>query len=129
MKKILYINELLFDVQGSKKKNKQLDYTVSKWVNKLRSNFAKYSLYFNGKVIVSQLSSIPAARKYISFTNLTKAISLIGKKVPEYDVTLTQFTFWKSIAYYLFAKSQMFVGERRWMWWIIPLMIKKGKVD
>lgn len=78
-----YINELLFDVQGSKKKNKQLDYTVSKWVNKLRSNFAKYSLYFNGKVIVSQLSSIPAARKYISFTNLTKAISLIGKKVPE----------------------------------------------
>lgn len=53
----------------------------------------------------------------------------IGKKVPEYDVTLTKFTYWKSIAYYLFAMSQMFVGKRRWLWWVIPLIAKKGKVD
>lgn len=53
----------------------------------------------------------------------------IGKKVPEYDIALTRFTYWKSIAYYLFAKSQMYVGKRRWLWWIIPLMTKKGKVD
>ena len=53
----------------------------------------------------------------------------IGKKVPEYDVTLTKFTYWRSIAYYLFAKIQMFVGKHRWLWWIIPLMTKKGKVD
>ncbi len=58
-----------------------------------------------------------------------KFAKAIGKKVPEYDVTLTKFTYWKSIAYYLFAKSQMFVGKRRWLWWIIPLMTKKGNVD
>ena len=70
-----------------------------------------------------------ASKKKGRVGGVIKFARLIGKKVPEYDVTLTQFTFWKSIAYYLFAKSQMFVGERRWMWWIIPLMIKKGKVD
>lgn len=58
-----------------------------------------------------------------------KFAKTIGLKVPEYDVTLTKFTYWKSIAYYLFAKSQMFVGKRRWLWWIIPLMTKKGTVD
>ena len=53
----------------------------------------------------------------------------IGLSIPEYDVKLTKFVYWKSIAYYLFAKSQMFVGRRRYLWWIIPLFMKKGKVD
>ena len=70
-----------------------------------------------------------ASKKKGRVGGVIKFARLIGKKVPEYDVTLTRFTFWKSIAYYLFAKSQMFVGERRWLWWIIPLMTKKGKVD
>ena len=70
-----------------------------------------------------------ASKKKGRVGGVLKFARLIGKKVPEYDVTLTRFTFWKSIAYYLFAKSQMFVGERRWLWWIIPLMAKKGKVD
>lgn len=35
----------------------------------------------------------------------------IGKKIPEYDIVLTKYNYYKSIAYYLFAKSQMFVGK------------------
>lgn len=58
-----------------------------------------------------------------------KFAKAIGLKTPEYDVGLTKFVYWKSIAYYLFAKSQMFVGRRRYLWWIIPLFMKKGKVD
>ncbi len=57
-----------------------------------------------------------------------KFAKAIGKKVPEYDSPLTVYNYWKSIAYYLFAKSQMFVGKRRWLWWIIPLVTKKGKI-
>ncbi len=53
----------------------------------------------------------------------------IGLKIPEYDVKQMKFVYWKSIAYYLFAKSQMFVGRRRCLWWLIPLFVKKGKVD
>jgi coenzyme F420 hydrogenase subunit beta len=53
----------------------------------------------------------------------------IGLKNPEYDVELTKFVYWKSIAYYLFAKCQMFVGKRRWLWWIIPLISKKGHIS
>lgn len=53
----------------------------------------------------------------------------IGKKVPEYDVTLTKYNYVKSIAYYLFAKFQMFVGKRRWLWWIISLIRKNGHVS
>ncbi|SHL04748.1 Coenzyme F420-reducing hydrogenase, beta subunit [Fibrobacter sp. UWH5] len=53
----------------------------------------------------------------------------LGLKVPEYDVELKNYSYIKSIAYYLFAKSQMFVGRRRWLWWIIPFVAKKGKVD
>lgn len=58
-----------------------------------------------------------------------KFARFIGLKVPDYDVKLTKFVYWKSVAYYLFAKSQMFVGRRRYLWWIIPLFMKKGKVD
>lgn len=54
---------------------------------------------------------------------------MMGKKIPEYDVTLTNYIYWKSIAYYLFAKCQMFVGKRRWLWWIIPLMSKKREIS
>lgn len=78
-----YVNELLADVQGSRRPGKQIDSVVSKWVNKFRSNFAKFSLFFNAKVMVSQLSSIPAARKYITFKNMAKAVKLIGQKVPD----------------------------------------------
>lgn len=53
----------------------------------------------------------------------------IGLKNPEYDVKLTKFVYWKSIAYYLFAKCQMFVGKHRWLWWIIPLISKKGHIS
>ncbi len=53
----------------------------------------------------------------------------LGLKIPDYDVELKNYSYLKSIAYYLFAKSQMFVGRRRWLWWIIPLIAKKGKVD
>ena len=53
----------------------------------------------------------------------------IGKRIPDYDVTLTNYSYWKSIGYYLFAKFQMFVGKRRWLWWIIPLVSKKGHVS
>ncbi|WP_295098273.1 Coenzyme F420 hydrogenase/dehydrogenase, beta subunit C-terminal domain [uncultured Fibrobacter sp.] len=58
-----------------------------------------------------------------------KFARLIGLKVPEYDVPLTNFVYWKSVAYYLFAKTQMFIGRRRYLWWIIPLFMKKEKVD
>ena len=51
-----------------------------------------------------------------------------GHKIPQYDVKLTKYTYWKSIAYYLFAKAQMFVGKRRFLWWIIPIFAKKGKI-
>lgn len=53
----------------------------------------------------------------------------IGLKNPEYDVKLTKFVYWKSIAYYLYAKCQMFVGKHRWLWWIIPLISKKGHIS
>lgn len=53
----------------------------------------------------------------------------IGKAIPLYDVTLTRFTYWKSIAYYLFAQCQMYVGKRKHLWWIIPFFTKKHKVD
>ncbi|MCQ2123215.1 MAG: Coenzyme F420 hydrogenase/dehydrogenase, beta subunit C-terminal domain [Fibrobacter sp.] len=58
-----------------------------------------------------------------------KFAKTIGLTTPEYDVELTNFSYPKSIAYYLFAKFQMFIGKRRKLWWIIPLFTKKGEVD
>jgi coenzyme F420 hydrogenase subunit beta len=49
----------------------------------------------------------------------------IGKVVPEYDMILTKYVYWKSIAYYLFAKSQMFIGKRKRLWWLVPIIEKR----
>lgn len=70
-----------------------------------------------------------APKKKGRVAGVMKFAHAIGKNVPQYDVTFSKFTYWKSVAYYLFAKSQMFVGKRRWLWWIIPIFAKKGKVD
>ena len=60
---------------------------------------------------------------------ILKFRDLIGLKNPKYDVTLTKFVLWKSVAYYIFAQSQRFVGRRRSLWGIIKLMYKKQIID
>jgi len=70
-----------------------------------------------------------APKKKGRVAGVLKFRKMLGLKNPEYDVTLTKFVLWKSIAYYLFAKFQMFVGKRRWLWWIIPLFARKGIVS
>ena len=70
-----------------------------------------------------------APKKKGRVAGVLKFAKMIGLKVPEYDVELKKFVYWKSVAYYLFAKSQMFIGRRRGLWWIIPLFMKKEKVD
>lgn len=53
----------------------------------------------------------------------------IRLKNPKYDVVLPKYVLWKSMAYYLFAQFQRFVGKRRKMWWMIKLMYKKQVID
>ena len=60
---------------------------------------------------------------------ILKFTKTLGVKVPDYDSTFIKYPFWKSIIYYLFAKGQMFVGKRKWLWWIIPLLTKKGRIQ
>lgn len=60
---------------------------------------------------------------------ILKFRKMVGLKNPEYDVTLTKFVFWKSVAYYIFAQCQRFVGRRRSLWGIIKLMYKKQIID
>lgn len=54
---------------------------------------------------------------------------MIGLKNPEYDVTLSKYVFWKSVAYYIFAQCQRFVGRRKSLWGIIRFMYKKQVID
>lgn len=53
---------------------------------------------------------------------------LLGVKLPQYDMDLVHMMRFNSALYYLFAKLQMFIGKRRWLWPIIPFLTKKGKV-
>lgn len=53
---------------------------------------------------------------------------MLGLKLPQYDVKLVSTVWLKPALYYLFAKFQMFIGKRRWLWSIILLLTKKGKV-
>lgn len=53
---------------------------------------------------------------------------MLGIKLPKYDVTLVPTMRLKSALYYLFAKFQMFIGKHRYLWPIISLFTKKGKI-
>lgn len=53
----------------------------------------------------------------------------LGNRIPEYDVVITNYKYRNSIAYYLFSHFQMYIGRRRWLWWLIPLFVKKGNLD
>ena len=60
---------------------------------------------------------------------ILKFRGLFGLKNPEYDVTLSKFVLWKSVAYYIFAQCQRFVGRRKSLWGIIRFMYKKQVID
>lgn len=58
--------------------------------------------------------------------NILSFCSLIGVTTPTYDVEIKKKISPKSILYYFFARFQMFIGKRRWLWWMIPLIARKG---
>lgn len=54
---------------------------------------------------------------------------LLGVRLPQYDVEVNAYSFVKSALYYIFAKSQMFVGNRQRLWPLISLFAPKGKIQ
>ena len=90
----------------------------------------------NGYLTIDDLSEeelvkcqVSAPKKKGRTGGILKFRELIGLKNPEYDVTLTKSVLWKSVAYYIFAQCQRFVGRRRALWGIIKLMYKKQIID
>lgn len=70
-----YIGTLFRDIQGIGSPTSLLDRGAQRGLSKARGIYASYQLGANLKVIVTQVSALPASMKYIKARNLSKAIT------------------------------------------------------
>lgn len=54
---------------------------------------------------------------------------VFGKKTPKYDVKLNDDRPLKSAISYFGSKAQMFIGNRKSLWFIIKLITKLKKIE
>lgn len=69
-----YIGTLFRDIQGIGSPTSLLDRGAQRGLSKVRGIYASYQLGANLKVIVTQVSALPASMKYIKARNLSKAM-------------------------------------------------------
>lgn len=60
---------------------------------------------------------------------ILKVRNILGLKNPEYDIIFDKSPILSAIIYYAFVRFQMFIGRRTWLWWMIPILSKKGNID
>lgn len=59
---------------------------------------------------------------------ILKLEQLLGRPVPTYDINLTDPTPVKSIMSYYLTILQMFIGSRKWLWFLIKLLKRKPNI-
>lgn len=78
-------------------------------------------------ILVKCQASAPKKKGRVG--KILKVRKLLGLRNPVYDIEFIHWSFLNALLYYFFAKFQMFIGKRRSLWWIIPLLSKKGHVS
>ena len=59
---------------------------------------------------------------------ILKLEQLLGRPVPTYDINLTDPTPVKSIMSYYITILQMFIGSRKWLWFLIKPLKRKPNI-
>ena len=90
-----YLLKLIEDIQGGKGTT-----AIDRFLNKLRSNFAKFQLGFNVKVSVSQFSSLPMSFIYLKPSSLIKgAVSSISAISKKSRAEMLQYSEWARVRF------------------------------
>lgn len=72
-------------------------------------------------------SQIMAYKKHARLGAYMKIASLLGNKVPIYDINWPTNNLCKYFIEYIFTRTQQFLGSRKSLWWLVSLL--KAKVN
>lgn len=81
---------------------------------------SKDDLISSQVAVVNKKKRVGGVLRFCEFLNIS---------TPNYDIKINDSQMIRSVLYFLFAKFQMFIGKRRYLWPIIKIFSKKGRIQ
>lgn len=78
-------------------------------------------------ILVKCQASAPKKKGRVG--KILKTRHLLGLRNPQYDISYNKYSWLSAIVYYTFVRFQMMIGKRKWLWWIIPFLTRKGHIS